>query len=90
MSETTNVEWDPEAPLLLTREQVAKLLGVSPRTVNNLLARRELARVKIGSRTLVRRSSIEAFLKKPNHPTVPQKQLETVENNFGTKKKERP
>ena len=67
MSQMENSDWNP-APLLLTREQVAKLLNVSLRTVSNLLARRELARRKIGTKTLIPRSSVEAFLRK-DHPT---------------------
>jgi excisionase family DNA binding protein len=62
MSETINTDWMPE-PLLLTKEQAAHALNVSVRTIGNLLRRRELVRRKIGSRTLIPKSSIEAFLK---------------------------
>lgn len=58
-------------PLLLTVLQVAALLNVSPRTVSNLLARGELVRRKIGSRTLVPRSSVEAFVRR-DHATESQ------------------
>jgi excisionase family DNA binding protein len=43
-------------------EEVARCLGVSPRTVRNLLKRGELVRRKIGARTVIPRSSIERFL----------------------------
>ncbi|MGD0955577.1 MAG: helix-turn-helix domain-containing protein [Candidatus Acidiferrales bacterium] len=68
MSETTNPGWMPDAPLLLTKEQTARLLNVSVRTIGNLLARRELVRRKIGTRTLIPRTSIDAFLRK-DHQT---------------------
>jgi len=58
----------PDSPLLLTKEQTAALLNVSVRTVGNLLARRELVRRKIGTRTLIPRTSIDAFLKR-DHAT---------------------
>ena len=65
----------PEAPLLLSVEQVAVLLNLSPRTVKRLLALRELVPRKIGSRTLVPRTSVEAFLKR-DHQTETEKQKE--------------
>jgi excisionase family DNA binding protein len=61
-------DWMPDSPLLLTKEQTAALLNVSVRTVGNLLARRELVRRKIGTRTLIPRTSIDAFLKR-DHAT---------------------
>jgi excisionase family DNA binding protein len=68
MSENEKPDWKPE-PLLLSILQVAALLGVSPRTVRNLLSRRELPPVKIGARTLIRRSSVDVFLRKAEHAT---------------------
>jgi len=41
---------------------------VSERTIGNLLRRKELVRRRIGSRTLIPRTSLEAFLKK-DHAT---------------------
>jgi excisionase family DNA binding protein len=60
-------DWRPE-PALWTKEQAAAYLNVSVRTIGNLLRRRELVRRKIGSRTLIPKTSIEAFLKR-DHPT---------------------
>jgi excisionase family DNA binding protein len=68
MSETTNPAWTPDAPLLLTKRQVSLLLNVSGRTINNLLARRELVKRKIGAKTLIPRTSVESFLKR-DHQT---------------------
>lgn len=63
MTDGANAEWMPE-PLLYTKEQAAHALNVSVRTIGNLLRRRELVRRKIGSRTLIPKTSIEAFLKR--------------------------
>jgi excisionase family DNA binding protein len=68
MSPLQNQDWKPSEPLLLSIEQTSALLGISQGTVKNLLRRRELARRKIGSRTLIPRSSVENFVKK-DHPT---------------------
>jgi excisionase family DNA binding protein len=64
----TNAPWMPE-PILWTREQTARYLNVSVRTVGNLLRKGELVKYHIGSRCLIHRSSVENFLKKRNHPT---------------------
>jgi excisionase family DNA binding protein len=68
VSEATNPAWTPDAPLLLTIEQAAALLNVSPGTVKNLLRRRELVRRKIGALTRIPRSCVEAFVKR-DHQT---------------------
>lgn len=62
-----NTSWMPE-PALWSKEQAAAYLGVSVRTIGNLLRRRELVRRKIGARCLIPRTSIESFLKK-DHAT---------------------
>src|SRR5258708_39598472 len=54
-------------PLVYTIPEVAILLKVSERMVGTLLRSGQLVRRKIGSRTLVPRSSIEAFLRR-DHP----------------------
>jgi excisionase family DNA binding protein len=68
VSQQENSGWMPEAPLLLTIEQAAALLNLSPRTIRNLVARKELVRRKVGSRTLIPRSSVDAFIKR-DHAT---------------------
>jgi excisionase family DNA binding protein len=64
VSQSEDKNWAPDAPLLLTIEQVAALLGLSPRTIRYLLKQKELVRRKIGARTLIPRSSVEAFIKR--------------------------
>ncbi|HKD49400.1 MAG TPA: excisionase family DNA-binding protein [Candidatus Acidoferrum sp.] len=51
-------------PLLYRREIAAMRLGVSLRTLDELLARKELASVKVGKRRLVSEDAILAFIKK--------------------------
>jgi excisionase family DNA binding protein len=63
----TNPHWMPE-PALYSREQAAVFLGVCVRTVNNLLRAKELVRRKIGRKTLIPKTSLEAFLRK-DHAT---------------------
>jgi excisionase family DNA binding protein len=68
VSQLENRNWMPSEPLLLTIEQTAALLNLSPRTIRNLVARKELVRRKVGTRSLIPRTSIEAFLRK-DHAT---------------------
>jgi excisionase family DNA binding protein len=68
MSESVQVAWKPDGPLLLTVDQTAALLNLSPRTVRRLLGRRELVRRKVGARTLIPRSSVESFVRR-DHQT---------------------
>ena len=56
------------APLVYSVDETAVALGVSARTVRNLLRRGELVRRKIGSRTLVPITSVQAFLRR-DHAT---------------------
>jgi excisionase family DNA binding protein len=72
MSRNENANWQPDAPLLFSIFQTACVLGVSVGTVKNLLARGELIRRKIGSRTLIPRTSIEAFCRH-DHVTTKEK-----------------
>jgi excisionase family DNA binding protein len=64
MSETTNANWMPGAPLLLDQQQVAALLNVSARTIRNLIRNKQLPAIHIGQRCLIRRTSVEALLLK--------------------------
>jgi excisionase family DNA binding protein len=68
-----NTSWMPDAPLLLSVLQVAALLNVSERTVKRLLSNHQLVTRKVGTRTLVPRTSVENFLKK-DHGTDNQKE----------------
>jgi len=49
-------------PLLLTIPETAEVLAISARTVERLLHRGELARVRIGSSVRVSVRSIESFI----------------------------
>jgi len=64
MSETTNAMWMPDAPLLLTKAQCAAVLNVSARTIGNLIRSKQLPAIHIGSRCLIRRTSVENLLLK--------------------------
>jgi excisionase family DNA binding protein len=54
--------------LLLSKRDCAAALSVSVRTVENLIARKELVARRIGSRTLIPVASLEAFTKR-DHAT---------------------
>ncbi len=60
----------PSAPEILVYEvdELAKLLRVSPRTIGNLMRNGSLVRRKIGARTVIPKSSVEAFLRR-DHAT---------------------
>jgi excisionase family DNA binding protein len=51
-------------PLLHRREIAALRLGISLRTLDELLATRQLASVRIGKRRLVSENAIQAFIQK--------------------------
>jgi excisionase family DNA binding protein len=65
--EPTQADFRPE-PALWSVQQAAIYLGVSTRTIHNLMARGELVRRKIGSRTLIPKTSLQSFLKR-DHET---------------------
>ncbi len=48
-------------PLLVSKKEAATLLGVCLRTVDYLLAGKELACVRIGKRVMIKYSSLVAF-----------------------------
>ena len=48
-------------PILVSRKDAAALLGLSLRSIDNLLARGQLAARKIGRRTLILRAALERF-----------------------------
>lgn len=68
VSETTGmysqgaVRSGPDAPQLLSTADVSKALGVAEITVRRLIRSGELARIKIGKRTLVHPADVVAFV----------------------------
>lgn len=52
----------PGAALLLTTAEVARLTGLSPRTIRTLIARRDLPSVKIGQLRRVARTDLEDWI----------------------------
>jgi excisionase family DNA binding protein len=67
MSVTPSQTWMP-SPALWTIPQAAVYLNCSVSTIKNLIRCGELVRRKVGAKTLVPRTSLEAFLRK-DHPT---------------------
>ena len=50
------------APLLVDRRDAARLMGVSPGTIDNLRTRGELASLKIGARRLFDPADLRQFI----------------------------
>lgn len=53
-----------QQPLLVSKKDAAKALGVCLRTVDNLLSAKQLACVRIGKRVLVKYASLVAFTRR--------------------------
>jgi len=56
-------------PLLYTKRDAATLLSLSLRTVDNLIARKELRTVRIGRRVLIPVAELNQFIKR-DHPIL--------------------
>ena len=56
--------------ILVGKKTAARLLSISERSVDNLLARRELTAIRIGRRVLLRRRELERFAR-CDHKTQP-------------------
>lgn len=52
----------PITPMAVDVPNAAALIGVSVQTIYRAVQRGQLARLKLGHRTLIRRSDLEAFL----------------------------
>lgn len=57
--------------LLLSRKASARLLGISVRTLDHLIAHAELRVRRIGRRVLVERRALEAFARRDHRTAVP-------------------
>ena len=77
MSERENPNWQPDAPLFFSIFQAAALLGVSTGTIKNLLRTGELVKRKVGSRTLIPRTSVENFVRKDHQTKIGARDSET-------------
>lgn len=58
----------PREPIALNKKEAARLLGVSLRTIDRLIALKELQVRRLGRRVLIPRSALDGFLRR-DHPT---------------------
>ncbi len=58
----------PSEPIAVTKRDAAQMLGVSLRTIDRLIALKELPVRRLGRRVLIARTSLENFLRR-DHPT---------------------
>lgn len=54
--------------IVLNKKEAARILGVSLRTIDRLIALKELPVRRLGRRVLIPRSSLDNFLRR-DHPT---------------------
>ena len=66
-TETSVLERIPEA-LALSKPEAARMLGVSVRTVDRLIALKELPVRRLGRRVLIPRNGLQSLLR-ADHPT---------------------
>jgi excisionase family DNA binding protein len=55
------METTPRQPLLISKKEAAGALGLSLRTIDAMIARKELASITVGKRRLVKFASVIAF-----------------------------
>ena len=53
-------------PLLLSKQEAARLLGLSIRSLEHLISRNEIPTRRIGRRVLITRSAIDSFARAKN------------------------
>ena len=72
MSTTARSEYIPglDRDALLSVEDAAVLLGVTPRMIRRLTSERRLPHVKVGKHVRVRRSALEAFVNEATRPAT--------------------
>jgi excisionase family DNA binding protein len=58
--------------LLLSKQEVARMLGISIRSLEHLISRQEISTRKIGRRVLIARSAVESFAKEKNFDETPE------------------
>lgn len=55
------METTTRPPLLISKKEAAAALGLSLRTIDAMIARKEIASITVGKRRLVKFSSVVAF-----------------------------
>lgn len=58
--------------LLLSKQEAARMLGVSIRSLEHLISRQEIPTRKIGRRVLIARSAVESFARVQNSSEIPE------------------
>jgi excisionase family DNA binding protein len=67
---TTDIENATSTPqLLCTRQSAAACLEISQRTLDTLIATKELRAVRIGRSVRIPLDALKAFVRKSSHPT---------------------
>ena len=56
------------SPIAITKQEAAQMLGVSLRTIDRLIALKELQVRRLGRRVLIPRTALESLMNK-DHPT---------------------
>jgi excisionase family DNA binding protein len=75
--------------ILVGKREAARLLSVSLRTIDNLLARHELPYRRIGRRVLISSKALEQFVRR-DHPTTKQHEpAPTAQQDAGAKEESR-
>jgi excisionase family DNA binding protein len=84
MNDSNSVDKRESGALLVDKREAAWLLSVCPRTIDNLIARRELPVRRIGRRVLIPRKALEQFVRR-DHSTIRQDRevLVRVESTTG-------
>jgi excisionase family DNA binding protein len=68
MENNQTIAVDRDAPIALSKQEAADLLSVSVRTIDRLIALKELPVRRLGRRVLIPRNAIENLLRH-DHPT---------------------
>ena len=83
-TETTRIKQQPiediKAKEYLNINEVCKLIGISRRTVYRLIEQGDIKKIKIGSRTLIKRSALKRLLenKETGKPEIPEQQKQDL------------
>lgn len=85
-SETTRIKNQPIEQLkskeFLSIKEVCLFIGISRRTVYRLIEQGDLKKIKVGSRTLIKRSALNRLLnnKETGKPEIPEHQINNLNN----------